>query len=144
MATRTPITGTDKYDVIDTEQDNDTIYAGAGDDAVYVYHRNVLVYGENGHDRIQTYSSRNADNATIHGGNGDDTIYADNKNWLVYGDVGDDVIFAWGDGVTAHGGIGNDYITKLDNTSTLIYGDEGNDTVYSGERACYRLWWRRG
>ena len=56
------ITGTSDYDIIKTQNKNDTIYGGAGNDAIEGNGGNDVIYGQDGDD-------------TIKGGEGNDKLY---------------------------------------------------------------------
>ena len=106
--------GSDANDVIDgygaayNYSENETIYAGAGDDTVHGYNGNDTIYGGDGND-------------TLYGGNGDDVIYGEEGNDKLYGGDGDDVLI---------GGVGNDYLSGDTGTDIYIHSrGDGNCVI---------------
>ena len=106
--------GSDANDVIDgygaayNYSENETIYAGAGDDTVHGYNGNDTIYGGDGND-------------TLYGGNGDDVIYGESGNDTLYGGDGADVLI---------GGVGDDYLAGDAGADIYIHSrGDGNDVI---------------
>lgn len=114
---------------------NQTVYGGAGDDAVQNLGNNSLIYGNQGVDTISFANATNRD--TVYGGQGNDAITATSGNsFLIYGNLGNDTVNLGGaTGVvgssTIYGGQGNDIITGSSGTD-YINGGQDNDTITSG------------
>jgi Ca2+-binding RTX toxin-like protein len=111
--------GTDHFDLIFTDLDDDLIYALGGTDVVYSDGGNDTIYGGNGYDVILS-------------GAGNDKLYGENDNDLLYGDSGNDTLDGGTEADIMFGGAGDDtYI--VDNTYDIV-GElcyEGIDTVQS-------------
>lgn len=99
-----------------TEDDYDTLYAGAGDDIVYGAAGSDLLRGERGNDAITGFG-------------GGDTIFADEGDDVVYAGAGDDVIYAGTGDDEVHAGEGVDIVFGEYGRNS-IYGDGGNDLLY--------------
>ena len=90
--------------------DNDTIFAGSGDDTIYGYGNSYVNAGEG-----NNFVSINGGNNTISAGSGDDTIYDDGYSSI---DVGD----------------GANFVSLSGYSNTITTGKDA-DTIYSyGER----------
>lgn len=94
------INGTDDRDLIyrtytDADGDSisngaDTVYAGGGDDVVYLYRGNDTAYGGDGDDEIYGGRGHNL----LHGEAGNDYLHSGKNTSELYGDEGDDTLVA--------------------------------------------------
>lgn len=106
MTTITLTGDDDVYDHVDG--DEDTIRALTGSDTISTRSDNVLIFGEEGNDRLESYGV----GGSLNGGTGDDSL-------LAFG--------AW---QTLLGGVGDDWYILGSATSTIEeYDGEGIDTV---------------
>ena len=125
---------------------DNVIYAGAGNDTVYVsfnsagskqsgyapFHGNGnSIYGGDGDDSI---SIEFCENTTVDGGAGNDTIKIyGNDNSLILGGTGNDFIDLTSGGIqTINAGIGNDTISVSSGEYLFQYANgDGNDVIYN-------------
>ena len=100
------------YGTAHAYDEDETFYAGAGDDRVNAETGDDTVYGEEGND-------------TLYGGYGDDYLDGGEGNDTLYGGNGDDVLT---------GGTGNDYLDGGYGNDTYIFNlGDGKDIVYDYE-----------
>ena len=108
------IYGTSGKDSITNSGAKSKIYAGYGDDYVFVYDgaSNTTIWGDAGKDTIEVWAAKNS----IIGGAGDDSIKVRGNK---------------ASGVTVNGGTGNDvmYASSLGTVFDYANGD-GNDVIY--------------
>ncbi len=122
------IIGSDEFgEMIDGNDGNDTITAGAGDDTIDGGDGNDSITAGDGNDLIDGDDGQDF----IDGGTGNDTINAGNGQDSVFGGAGDDSINA-GDGLdSVDGGAGMDELNGSSGNDTLNGGAD-NDTVFGG------------
>lgn len=119
---------------------NDTIYGGAGDDAIWGYGGNDFINGNMGNDQLEAHGG----NDTVRGGKGNDYIGVD----VLYGGgdgAGNDQFFGDLGTDTVNGGTGDDLVRGGKEADSLnggegtgadtIWGDLGNDTITGGAGA---------
>ena len=119
----TSTTGTTGNDVIQGNNQSETLNGLAGND---------VIYGEAGADTI--YGAEGDDE--IHGGGWADLIFGDGGwgasyggNDLIYGDAGNDTVNGRAGDDTIYGGTGHDLL-KGQEGDDVIYGEDGADTIY--------------
>ncbi|SDY89523.1 Ca2+-binding protein, RTX toxin-related [Collimonas sp. OK242] len=113
---------------VDTGTSNDTIFGGDGSNAIFGGSGNVLAIGGGGNDYI-------------YGGSGKDMLIGHGGNNTIFGGSGSDTIYAGSDGSNfdtfetgfnyVDGGSGNALIFGSGGSDTLI-GGSGNVTIYGG------------
>ncbi|MFE7835985.1 calcium-binding protein [Streptomyces sp. NPDC057474] len=121
------------------------IYGGTGND-VLLGNKSVVLYGENGNDRIDggggvwglgSFGGRGDDTMTgcafaCHGGADHDTLSGGANSNGLYGDSGNDTLRGRAGNDALHGGKGDDKLYGEDGNDAL-YGNSGNDTLYGGK-----------
>jgi Ca2+-binding RTX toxin-like protein len=138
------ISGGDGKDFINggTDDGDDVLYGGKGDDALLGGPGNDKLYGNSGNDSLQAGTGSYAD--FMYGGEDNDTLTGDPTfRSYMYGENGDDVLSGgdWYGGDEMLGGDGNDrlignggndYIDAgTGRFSDFLYGGDGNDTMIS-------------
>lgn len=122
---------------------DDTIYAGKGDDYIYVSTGNNIVHAGEGNDNIDAgngnnliYADKGDDyiklgngNQVVYAGEGDDHLILGSGNHSIQGDDGNDIIELGSGSHTVHGNQGNDNIT-LGDGQHQVYGDDGDDSIH--------------
>lgn len=108
-------------DAVYGEGGDDTIYAGENDDKVFGGAGHDVIFGGLGFDVIRGDDG----NDEIHGGGEDDVIFGNRGNDISYGDNGADELIS---------GEGHD-ISYGGNQDDAFLGGEGNDTLYGGNGA---------
>ncbi|MDO8327776.1 MAG: Hint domain-containing protein, partial [Cypionkella sp.] len=108
----------DRVDASDsaTANNDDLIYAGAGNDTVLAGDGNDTVHGGDGNDFV----SGGAGNDYLIGGAGNDSLSGGEGNDSLWGDAGADTLL---------GGLGDDALLGGDGDDTL-FGEGGNDTLW--------------
>ncbi|QFQ96954.1 calcium-binding protein [Streptomyces phaeolivaceus] len=151
--------GSDDSDIYDVSlgDNNDTVTIAAANSAYAAIHggtgndillgnKSVVLYGENGNDRIDggggvwglgSFGGRGNDTMTgcsyaCHGGADQDTLSGGANSDGLYGDSGDDTLYGRAGNDGLYGGKGNDRLYGEDGNDQL-YGNSGNDTLYGGK-----------
>jgi Ca2+-binding RTX toxin-like protein len=131
--------GNDHVVIGGTDQD-DTIIAGGGDDAVWGFDGNDRieagygvdkVHGGAGNDIITNNGTDIGETDMLHGEEGNDVIHGGSGLALIFGGPGKDVIFTGPDGKEAFGGTGDDFILGGEGGDFLL-GNEGDDWLEGG------------
>ncbi|MBW4496095.1 MAG: hypothetical protein KME26_24090 [Oscillatoria princeps RMCB-10] len=112
------ITGSPGVDIINGNQESDTIDGAGGGDLLLGGQNNDIIFGKQGDDGI----AGNKGNDTLYGGEGNDYINGSQDEDIIFGELGDDIL---------RGGKGNDQIDGGDGNDTII-GDFGSDTLTGG------------
>ncbi|MBR2734344.1 MAG: calcium-binding protein, partial [Selenomonadaceae bacterium] len=120
------ISGTANGELLTGSGTNVTIVAGAGNDTLTVYGKNMKAFGEEGADCILIGSL--ASGASIDGGLGNDSIDNSGSNVTINGGAGNDTIENYGNKVTLDGGTGSDSINSKGD-SVKIFGGADNDII---------------
>ncbi|MER6155626.1 calcium-binding protein [Streptomyces sp. NPDC001868] len=121
------------------------IYGGTGND-ILLGNKSVVLYGENGNDRIDggggvwglgAFGGRGNDTMTgctynCHGGADHDTLSGGANSNGLYGDSGNDTLYGRAGNDGLHGGKGNDRLYGEDGNDKL-YGNSGDDILYGGK-----------
>jgi Ca2+-binding RTX toxin-like protein len=125
------IFGNEGNDTINVWLDNDTVFAGQGNDSAYVVNGagSPVYYMNEGND---TFVGESVFPMTVVGGNdsadGSDYIYTKGATNLVFGNGGNDIIEAGVGADTVVGGFGADIIFAGQGDN-VIFGNESNDTI---------------
>jgi Ca2+-binding RTX toxin-like protein len=140
------IYGTSLRDIINDNNDNDTIYGYAENDLIKItYDPSDIVYAGAGDDTVEVYTGSTGGGHSISledgndvvrllgtnwsnsvsGGSGDDTLYGSSVYDILYGDAGNDIII---------GGGGDDNLNGGDDNDSFVYniGPNGFDDVNGG------------
>ncbi|MBE8953894.1 MAG: calcium-binding protein, partial [Quinella sp. 1Q7] len=121
------ISGTANGEFLTGSGTNVTIVAGAGNDTLTVYGKNMKAFGEEGADCILIGSL--ASGASIDGGLGNDSIDNSGSNVTINGGAGSDSINCKGDSVKIFGGADNDIIL-VEKTSDYNWSIEAWEFTY--------------
>lgn len=116
----------DDGEEVETDGNNNFIWAGAGDDVAAGSGGSDVIGGSSGADTLKGLGGDdtlygNDDDDVVMGGAGDDVLYGGAGDDMVDGGTGDDRLWA---------GAGDDILTGGDGTDTFAFGAAaGNDTV---------------
>lgn len=121
------ITGSDLWNVIETNGGDDVVNGGLGNDVLRGGLGNDTLNGEEGDDRL---NGGDGDDI-LNGGTGNDRIYAEAGNDTVDGGDGDDHIEGKAGDDDISGGLGNDMLRGGDGADELS-GGAGDDMAYGG------------
>lgn len=121
------ITGSDLWNVIETNGGDDTVNGGLGNDVLRGGLGNDTLNGEEGDDRL---NGGDGDDI-LNGGTGNDRIYAEAGNDTVDGGDGDDHVEGKAGDDDISGGLGNDMLRGGDGADELS-GGAGDDMAYGG------------
>ena len=128
--------------VINGTEEDDTIIAGGGDDAVWgrggddyieAGYGVDKIHGGDGNDIIVNAGTDIGETDMLHGEDGNDVIHGGSGLALIFGGDGSDFIVTGPDGKEAFGGTGNDFILGGSGGDFLL-GNEGDDWLEGGER----------
>ncbi len=118
----------EKFTLARTNDTDDFIEGGDGNDIIYAQDGRDTVHGNGGNDTIHAGHG----NDTVHGNAGDDNIKAGSQQDRVYGDDGNDLLAGNRGNDTMYGGKGNDTLQGGKNEDRL-YGQDGNDSLKGGD-----------
>ncbi len=122
-------------DNVRLNDDNDLVYAGAGNTTITGGAGNDSIVGGSGNDIIYATTG----NTTITGGSGSESITGGSGNDIIYSTTGNDSITGGSGSETIVGGSGNDIIYATTGNATItggsgsesITGGSGNDIIYA-------------
>lgn len=130
---------------LDGKAGDDSMYGGAGIDALFGQAGNDVLYGGGSIDLLHGAEG----NDTIYGGNGlsdtaddADLVFGGEGNDVIYGNGGTDILFGEAGDDLIYGGVGNDTLVGGNGADTLI-GGEGADVIIGG-RGNDHLWGGEG
>ena len=108
-----------------TEDGQDTVYGGAGNDVIFTGDDRDVIFGGTGDDTIHA----GIDDDYVEGGEGNDSITGGHGSDTIYGNEGDDYINA-GDSSLLWGQFPDAIDPVPENGRDFVDGGEGNDTIF--------------
>ncbi len=102
-----------------------SIDAGAGNDSVSNWGKNVTIDGGDGKDTIDNYGN----SVTINAGAGNDSVRTTSNNIIIDMSAGNDTIHSNGNSVSINAGSGDDYISNNYGKWATIDAGKGNDLI---------------
>ena len=114
-------------DTLETDHNEETLYAQGGDDYIQNVFSNVKIYGGEGNDTI--FSHEGARRNYLNGNNGRDYIIANDTKSTVIGASGNDMLMSSGDGNSISGGEGMDFIFIKNASENIVNAGTGIDII---------------